>query len=697
MVQIVLLHPNLNLGILILFLCPFQRPVQLFQLLGQGLDFRPGQIAFQLLQGGLCLALLGLLAADPVGAGQHVLVQSIQLPFQIQHPALPQFQLFLPLRNGPVLFPVFLAQILHLPISPSILLIGKSLGQRQDLGAQICKLFLLPPNLLRAVVQGPFPAFHLAPLLGGQVQRHRQIGSGGAYFIGLLKLLLCRFDLLQTGLGFFQFLLLFFDLPGKGRQLPFPVGPPGRSADIPGRLPGHAPPLQHPLAVPAVGGKPGIALRLFRKAGQQPRHIRPCRQFLFRPQGQRRCRRGQVLRTKKMIGMFGQQFRHLFPCFRRHHQSVENPCIRQLRLQQGTALRRQVRRKIHQFIKGGMGYAALLQVGAGGLHRFAALGRQIFLVFQFPAADSQLVELLLTVLLLLFPEGMFLHQRHRKPLQRPVQNLLHFLFLGQSFVGGDLGKKRRHFLMPQAKGLRRFFQHCKGFAQFIPHGAHRPSGLFPLGLRMAQGLGGIILILLVPVQLLQGFLLAAQQFRRFAQPDGEAGDLRLFLPEINRLQVGRVPGVTQLLILLSKLPKVPLQQFLLVGTATLRLKALSFFRVQRILFSLFFLLFPLNSFLLLLHLAAAFFLALHGLLQIATGIQFIQLTGKLPHLLFRLLVACPGLLQCLLRQGDLIFQALYFGLPLLGKLTGRQIVLSFFAQHILVVAGVLVAQLAGLL
>ena len=60
---------------------------------------------------------------------------------------------------------------------------------------------------------------------------------------------------------------------------------------------------------------------------------------------------------------------------------------------------------------------------------------------------------------------------------------------------------------------------------------------------------------------------------------------RLFLLEIHRLQGGGVAGVTQFLILLGKLPEVPLQQFLLVGTATLRLKALPFFRVQRILFS----------------------------------------------------------------------------------------------------------------
>ena len=332
-VQIVLPQLNLCIGFMVLFLCPVQGGVELFQLPGQGLDFRPGQIALQLLQSGLCLALFGLLAADPVGAGQHVLVQSIQLLFQIQHLTLPQFQLFLALGNGPVLFPVFLAQILHLLISLGVLLIGKPLGQRQGLGAQIGKLFLLPLNPLRTVVQGTLPAFHLPPLFGGQIQCHRQIGGGGAGFIGLLKLLLCRFDLLQTSLDFFQFLLLFFDLPGKGRQLPFPVGPPGGGTDISGRLLGHALPLQYSLTIPAVSGKPGVALRLFRKTGQQPSHIRPCRQFLFRPQGQRRCRRGQVLRTKKMIGMLSQQFRHLFPCFRRHHQSVENPCIRQLCLQ----------------------------------------------------------------------------------------------------------------------------------------------------------------------------------------------------------------------------------------------------------------------------------------------------------------------------------------------------------------------------
>ena len=398
-----------------------------------------------------------------------------------------------------------------------------------------------------------------------------------------------------------------------------------------------------------------------------------------------------------MIGMFGQQFRHLFQRFRRQYQSVQNPRIRQLCLQLGAAFGGQIRRKIHQLVKGGMGYAALLQVGAGGLHRFAALGRQIFLAFQFLAVGGQFVELLLGVHLLPFPEGMFLHQRHRKPLQRPVQNLLHFLFLGQPFVGSDLGKERRHFPVPQAKGLRRFFQRCKSFAQRIPHGTHRPSGFFPLGLRMAQGVGGIILILLVPVQLLQHFLFAPQQFRRFAQLCRKTTKRRLFLLEIHRLQGGGVAGVTQFLILLGKLPEVPLQQFLLVGTATLRLKALSFFRVQRILFSLFFLLFPLNRFLLLRRLAAAFFLAAHRTVQVAAFPQHLQLTGKLPHLLFRLLVACPGLLQCLLRQGDFVFQALHFGLPLLGKLTGRQIIVGLFTQHILVVADILVAQLAGLL
>ena len=510
-------------------------------------------------------------------------------------------------------------------------------------------------------------------------------------------MLLCRFDLLQTGLDFFQFLLLFFDLPGKGRQLPFPVGPPGGGTDISGRLLGHALPLQYSLTIPAVSGKPGMARRLFRKAGQDAGHIGPGWQFLFGPQGQRRGRRGQVLQAKEVIGMFGQQFRHLFQRFRRQYQSVQNPRIRQLCLQQGTALRRQVRRKIHQLIKGGMGYAALPQVGAGGLYCLAARRWQLLLAFQFLAVGGQFVELLLGVRLLPFPAGMFLHQRHRKPLQRSVQNFLHFLFLGQPFVGSDLGKERRHFPVPQAKGLRRFFQRCKGFAQRIPHGTHRSPGFFPLGLRMAQGLGSIILILLVPVQLLQRFRFAPQQFRRFAQLCRKMTKRRLFLLEIHRLQGGGVAGVTQFLILLGKLPEVPLQQFLLVGTATLRLKALPFFRVQRILFSLFFPLFPLNSFLLLRHLAAAFFLAVHGLLQIATGIQFIQLTGELSHLLFRLLVTRPGRLQCLLRQGDLIFQALYFGLPLLGKLTGRQIVLSFFAQHVLVVAGILVAQLAGLL
>ena len=39
----------------------------------------------------------------------------------------------------------------------------------------------------------------------------------------------------------------------------------------------------------------------------------------------------------------------------------------------------------------------------------------------------------------------------------------------------------------------------------------------------------------------------------------------------------------------------------------------------------------------------------------------------------------------------------YFGLPLLGKLAGCQIIMGLFPQHVLVVAGILVAQLAGLL
>ena len=198
---------------------------------------------------------------------------------------------------------------------------------------------------------------------------------------------------------------------------------------------------------------------------------------------------------------------------------------------------------------------------------------------------------------------------------------------------------------------------------------------------MAQGLGSIILILLVPVQPLQRFRFAPQQFRRFAQLCRKMTKRRLFLLEIHRLQGGGVAGVTQFLILLGKL----------------RLKALPFFRVQRILFSLFFPLFPRNRFLLLRRLTAAFFLAAHRVVQVAAFPQHLQLTGKFPHLLFCLLVACPSLLQRLLRQGDLVFQALYFGLTLLGKLTGRQIIVGLFTQHILVVADILVAQLAGLL
>ena len=112
---------------------------------------------------------------------------------------------------------------------------------------------------------------------------------------------------------------------------------------------------------------------------------------------------------------------------------------------------------------------------------------------------------------------------------------------------------------------------------------------------------------------------------------------------------------------------------------------------------MFFPLFPRNRFLLLRRLAAAFFLAAHRVVQVAAFPQHLQLTGKFPHLLFRLLVVCAGRLQCLLRQGDFVFQALHFGLPLLGKLAGRQIIMGLFPQHVLVVAGILVAQLAGLL
>lgn len=161
MVQIVLPQLNLRIGIMVLFLCQGQSTVQFFQLLGKGLNLRLGKVALQFLQGSFCLALFGLLAADSFGAGQQVLTQGIQLLIQIQHPALPQLQLFLALRNGPVLFPIFLAQVYHLLIGGGVLFIGKSPGQRQDPGAQIGKLFLLPLNPLRTVVQGTLPAFHL--------------------------------------------------------------------------------------------------------------------------------------------------------------------------------------------------------------------------------------------------------------------------------------------------------------------------------------------------------------------------------------------------------------------------------------------------------------------------------------------------------------------------------------------------------
>ena len=128
-------------------------------------------------------------------------------------------------------------------------------------------LFLLLLDLLHAVIKDSLPALHFVPLSGGQVQCRCQIGGGGAGFIGMLKLPLGRLVLVQALPDFFQFLLLLFHLPGKGLDLPFPVGPPGRSADIPGRLLRHALPLQHPLTIPAIGGKPGMALRLLRKTG----------------------------------------------------------------------------------------------------------------------------------------------------------------------------------------------------------------------------------------------------------------------------------------------------------------------------------------------------------------------------------------------------------------------------------------------
>ena len=252
----------------------------------QGLNFRLRQIPFQLIESGLGLALFRLLAANAVGAGQQVLVQIIQLLFQIQHPALPQFQLSLIHRNGLIRFLVFQAQIHHLVVGLGVLFVGQSLSLRYNFGVDRGKLLFLLLNLPGAVVQGPLPAFHLVPLLGGQIQRHCQIGSGGAGFIGLLKLMLGYLDLPQAGLDLFQLPLLFFDLPGEGLDLPFPVSPPGQSADIPGGLLCYALPLQRPLAVSAIGGKPGVARRLTRKAGQDPGDIGPRRQLRFRPKGQ---------------------------------------------------------------------------------------------------------------------------------------------------------------------------------------------------------------------------------------------------------------------------------------------------------------------------------------------------------------------------------------------------------------------------
>ena len=325
--------------------------------------------------------------------------------------------------------------------------------------------------------------------------------------------------------------------------------------------------------------------------------------------------------------MLGQYVRHLCQHFCRYDQRVEDPGIRQLCLQQGTALRRQVRLKIHQLIKRGVGYTALLQVGAGGLYRLAARRRQVFLIFQFSAAGGQFVQLPLTVFLLLFAGRAFLRQRSRQPLKGPVQNLLHGLFLGQPFIGGDQGKQGFDLRLLQTKRLGRVFQRRKGLAQRIPHGNHHPLGFVPLGPGVTQGLGGGVLVLQIQVQLPQSFLMVAKQFRRLAQPGIKVGQRRLFLPKIQCLQVHRVSGVTQLLVLFTEFPERLFQLFRQILTMAHGQTAIPLFSLQYRLLSVLFLLFPVDAFLLLFHLALTFRLALYRTVQITAGRKFLQLTG----------------------------------------------------------------------
>ena len=225
-----------------------------------------------------------------------------------------------------------------------------------------------------------------------QVQRHRQL------FPFFLQLFQAAGEGSYFGFLFPQHFLSMRQAFLAFAQLAFPVGTARRSAHKAGRTLRTAVSMDHTAAESPVRQQRGSRLRIRPgDTAQTGQNGFPKTWVAIRDQTGNGIADGS-LRNKKPVRICLEQLLNLTQMLRLDHQSIQNSGISQLRFQQIPHVLPQVRRKVHDLIKGRMRDAAHHQLKAGRLYLVPSVRYGFRLVSKPCQLQLNLISLLLPVL-----------------------------------------------------------------------------------------------------------------------------------------------------------------------------------------------------------------------------------------------------------------------------------------------------------